>query len=75
MTFITLSEQDLEMKKQECLNSDRDDDGLASLNVTYCDGIWDGLMCWPRTQVGVIAEKPCPSYFGFDNLGTDQVSS
>ncbi|KAK3766038.1 hypothetical protein RRG08_002279 [Elysia crispata] len=28
----------------------------------YCQPIWDGLACWPKTTSGDTAILPCPTY-------------
>ncbi|XP_052833156.1 parathyroid hormone/parathyroid hormone-related peptide receptor isoform X3 [Octopus bimaculoides] len=27
-----------------------------------CSSIWDGILCWPQTLAGTVAELQCPSY-------------
>ncbi|XP_076326647.1 calcitonin gene-related peptide type 1 receptor-like [Tachypleus tridentatus] len=33
-----------------------------SLNFSFCPRTWDGWLCWPDTQTGVLAKQPCPSH-------------
>lgn len=31
-------------------------------NGTFCDQVFDGIMCWPVTKAGSTCIQPCPSY-------------
>ncbi|XP_022240480.1 calcitonin gene-related peptide type 1 receptor-like [Limulus polyphemus] len=33
-----------------------------SSNSSFCPRTWDGWLCWPDTQAGVLAKQPCPSH-------------
>lgn len=52
----------LQVKREECIQG----------NITQargtCPRIWDGILCWPETQPGLLSTQLCPSYFrGFHN--------
>lgn len=31
-------------------------------NGTFCEQVWDGIMCWPPTQAGTTMKQKCPNY-------------
>lgn len=31
-------------------------------NDSYCNQVFDGIMCWPPTESGSLSIQPCPSY-------------
>ena len=34
---------------------------------SFCERVWDTLVCWPPTPAGSIASIPCPNYLnGFN---------
>ena len=36
------------------------------VGYTYCNGTWDGILCWPAAQVGQTIRQPCPPLRGLD---------
>jgi hypothetical protein len=49
---------------EECTEGDK----LSPFNnVTFCEMVHDGLMCWPPTPAGETIRRKCPPYQGFDS--------
>lgn len=37
---------------------------------SFCDMVWDNIMCWDATPAGTTAKMKCPHYIeGFSNTG------
>ncbi|XP_076437800.1 secretin receptor-like [Babylonia areolata] len=48
---------------------------LLGAGRSYCQPVWDGIMCWPRTQGGQLVEQGCPDYVhGFVPSGNTVLS-
>lgn len=30
---------------------------------SYCEKVWDGVICWNETKAGETASHPCPDYY------------
>ena len=39
---------------------------LILLGLTYCNGTWDRILCWPAAKPGEIIRQQCPPIRGLD---------
>ncbi|PNF18661.1 hypothetical protein B7P43_G05051 [Cryptotermes secundus] len=55
--------RELEIEKQQCIvTQSTHQPGVSAENSTYCDVMWDGVMCWKPALPGTLATEPCPEY-------------
>lgn len=57
----------LQELERECLLRENN---ISISEGTWCPIAWDGILCWPVTEAGVVATQQCPDYIaGFHTHG------
>lgn len=66
IALVSLEDQErlLFEKSLDCVSLIQKEKGSE---VVGCSRVWDGVLCWPPTRNGTVAELNCPDYvFGFN---------
>ncbi|XP_036370402.1 parathyroid hormone 2 receptor-like [Octopus sinensis] len=58
--------------RHQC-NISSDEVSSSNPEGAHCSSVWDGILCWPQTSAGTVAELQCPSYI--NNFYTNGLAS